>query len=25
VQVEILRDRMKQLVLLQVDGKRHKS
>ncbi len=25
VQVEILRDRVKQLVLLQVDGKRHKS
>jgi len=25
VQVEILRDRIKQLVLLQVDGKRHKS
>ena len=25
VQVEILRDRTKQLVLLQVDGKRHKS
>jgi serine protease Do len=25
VQVEILRDRMKQLVLLQVDGKRHKD
>jgi hypothetical protein len=25
VQVEILRDRMKQLVLLQVDGKRHKG
>ena len=25
VQVEILRDRMKQLVLMQVDGKRHKS
>jgi serine protease Do len=25
VQVEIFRDRMKQLVLLQVDGKRHKS
>jgi serine protease Do len=25
VQVEILRDRMKQLFLLQVDGKRHKS
>jgi serine protease Do len=25
VQVEVLRDRMKQLVLLQVDGKRHKS
>lgn len=25
VQVEILRNRMKQLVLLQVDGKRHKS
>jgi S1-C subfamily serine protease len=25
VQVEILRDRLKQLVLLQVDGKRHKS
>ena len=25
VQVEILRDRSKQLVLLQVDGKRHKS
>jgi S1-C subfamily serine protease len=25
VQVEILRDRVKQLILLQVDGKRHKS
>jgi serine protease Do len=25
VQVEIMRDRMKQLVLMQVDGKRHKS
>jgi S1-C subfamily serine protease len=25
VQVEIMRDRLKQLVLLQVDGKRHKS
>jgi S1-C subfamily serine protease len=25
VQIEILRDRVKQLVLLQVDGKRHKS
>ena len=25
VQVEIMRDRIKQLVLLQVDGKRHKS
>jgi len=25
VQVEIMRDRVKQLVLLQVDGKRHKS
>jgi predicted metalloprotease with PDZ domain len=25
VQVEIIRDRVKQLVLLQVDGKRHKS
>jgi len=25
VQVEIMRDRLKQLVLLQVDGKRHKG